>query len=304
MRLALAMADYSREVLLSWPIRRLKADLSARGVSSEACTEKAELVELLLSAAREPPKPPPVARKVPTREPVPDVSDMSAEAVEVRRVLACAPGQHYATLSVPASADAEALKRAYRVLALRLHPDKCAVLGADEAFKRVGRAYAALRDPQQRRAYDLVGGDGAAGASNNPISSTGRPQSAAHSFGDTDAAELFRAFFGTGGGGGGGAWSPSAVEPTDLSASALVERGLSLGQRLVKTFIANPWTLVTLLSALASVVSIAESLVTILGRWLVVALPAAAAGLFVCPPHQRRSLAMVAAVVLCSPFML
>ena len=59
-----------------------------------------------------------------------------------------------------------------------------------------------------------------------------------------------------------------------------------------------------LLSALASLVSIAESLIEILGRGLVIAIPAAAVCIYACPPQQRRHLAVIGALLLCSPFLL
>ena len=66
------------------------------------------------------------------------------------------------------------------------------------------------------------------------------------------------------------------------------------------TFRKNPWAFVTLLSGLASLVSIFESLVSIFGRWLPMVLPVAAVGLVTCPPQQRRKLAIALAMLLCS----
>ncbi len=42
------------------------------------------------------------------------------------------------------------MKRAYRKLAMRLHPDKCHLNGAEDAFKKVGAAFAFLSDKQRR----------------------------------------------------------------------------------------------------------------------------------------------------------
>ena len=84
-----------------------------------------------------------------------------------------------------------------------------------------------------------------------------------------------------------------------------------MAQRLMATFQANPWTLVTLLSGVATLVSILESLVTILGGKGLALSFAGLAGFAVwqytsggrgMAPEQRRKLAMMAAVVLCSGY--
>lgn len=62
---------------------------------------------------------------------------------------------YYAVLGVPKDADAATLKKAYRKLARRLHPDQNpGDAKAEERFKEVGEAYAVLSDPQQREQYD------------------------------------------------------------------------------------------------------------------------------------------------------
>jgi len=66
-------------------------------------------------------------------------------------------GAHYRVLGVNKNADDSALKKAYRKLALKLHPDKNASPEADEAFKAVGLAYATLSDSQKRAIYDRYG---------------------------------------------------------------------------------------------------------------------------------------------------
>ena len=58
---------------------------------------------------------------------------------------------HYQTLGVSPQADAKEIKRAYRKLAGKHHPDK----GGDEAeFKKIQNAYETLSDPQKRQQYD------------------------------------------------------------------------------------------------------------------------------------------------------
>src|SRR5512132_4395299 len=60
---------------------------------------------------------------------------------------------YYDVLGVPPGAGADEIKRAYRQLARRYHPD---ISGGDRgtAFLEVARAYEVLRDPERRRSYD------------------------------------------------------------------------------------------------------------------------------------------------------
>ena len=60
----------------------------------------------------------------------------------------------YDVLGVSTKAPRSEVKRAYRALALRLHPDKCASPTANERFKAVQEAYATLGDRSRRAAYD------------------------------------------------------------------------------------------------------------------------------------------------------
>ncbi len=64
-------------------------------------------------------------------------------------------GDLYAALGVPRSATAADIKKAFRKLALRLHPDKNpGDARAEEAFKRVSEAWNTLGSPDKRAAYD------------------------------------------------------------------------------------------------------------------------------------------------------
>lgn len=65
---------------------------------------------------------------------------------------------YYEVLGVDKGADADAVKRAYRKLAVQFHPDKNPDdKGAEEKFKEATEAYEVLRDAEKRSAYDRFG---------------------------------------------------------------------------------------------------------------------------------------------------
>ena len=61
---------------------------------------------------------------------------------------------YYLVLGGAREAPAEAIKKAFRELALRLHPDRAGE-GSTSAFQEVQEAYDALSDPERRRRHDL-----------------------------------------------------------------------------------------------------------------------------------------------------
>lgn len=69
---------------------------------------------------------------------------------------------YYEALGLTSGATADEVKKAYRALALKLHPDKVQALGLEEReranveFKRVSTAYSVLSDPDKRRQFDVV----------------------------------------------------------------------------------------------------------------------------------------------------
>jgi molecular chaperone DnaJ len=71
---------------------------------------------------------------------------------------------YYEVLGVDRSADAQALKRAYRKLAMDYHPDRNPSADAAEKFKEINQAYEVLTDDQKRQAYDRFGHAGVDGA--------------------------------------------------------------------------------------------------------------------------------------------
>ncbi len=72
---------------------------------------------------------------------------------------------YYEVLGIGRNADDQALKSAYRKLALKYHPDRNPGNGeAEEKFKEAAEAYSVLSDPQKRAAYDRFGHQGVASA--------------------------------------------------------------------------------------------------------------------------------------------
>ncbi len=106
---------------------------------------------------------------------------------------------YYEVLSVTRTADGEEIKRSYRRLAMKFHPDRNpGDAQAELKFKECAEAYEVLSDDAKRKRYDQFGHGGVSGG---------------HDFSHMDVTDIFSmfddifggAFAGRGGGGGGGA---------------------------------------------------------------------------------------------------
>jgi DnaJ homolog subfamily B member 5 len=71
---------------------------------------------------------------------------------------------YYKTLGIQKGATDEDIKKAYRKLALKFHPDKNKAAGAEEKFKEIAEAYEVLSDKKKRDVYDRYGEDGLKGS--------------------------------------------------------------------------------------------------------------------------------------------
>lgn len=67
---------------------------------------------------------------------------------------------YYQTLGIPKGSNEEEIKKAYRRMALRFHPDKNKDANAEEKFKEIAEAYEVLSDPKKRLVYDQLGEEG------------------------------------------------------------------------------------------------------------------------------------------------
>ncbi len=64
---------------------------------------------------------------------------------------------YYAALGLPRDADLAQIKKAYRTLARQYHPDVSKAANAEAQFKNAATAYATLKNPEKRAAYDALG---------------------------------------------------------------------------------------------------------------------------------------------------
>lgn len=75
---------------------------------------------------------------------------------------------YYEIMGVARDATQDEIKRAYRKLARKYHPDVSKEADAEVRFKEVGEAYEVLKDPEKRAAYDQLGSNWQAGQDFNP----------------------------------------------------------------------------------------------------------------------------------------
>lgn len=103
---------------------------------------------------------------------------------------------YYATLGVGKSASADEIKKAYRSLAKKYHPDVNKEPGAEEKFKEINEAYSVLSDDTKRKNYDTYGSaDGPQGFGGGAGGFSGF--GGAGGFGGFE--DIFSQFFGGGG---------------------------------------------------------------------------------------------------------
>jgi molecular chaperone DnaJ len=105
---------------------------------------------------------------------------------------------YYEVLGVGKDASADEIKKAFRRLAIKFHPDR----GGDETkFKEINEAYEVLKDADKRKRYDQFGHAGVGGAGGDPFAGFGGGQNVNFDFGDLGLGDIFSSFFGGGFGG-------------------------------------------------------------------------------------------------------
>lgn len=121
---------------------------------------------------------------------------------------------YYAVMGLSPNATQEEIKRAYRKLARKYHPDVSKESNAEEKFKELGEAYEVLKEPEKRAAYDQLRQQGWRGGEQfTPPPNWGE----SHGFGDIhvetmqgDFSDFFETLFGRGPSTSGWTRRPSA----------------------------------------------------------------------------------------------
>lgn len=107
---------------------------------------------------------------------------------------------YYKILNVARGASQDEIKKAYRTLARKYHPDVSKEANAEDKFKEVGEAYEVLRDPEKRAQYDQFGQNYRHGQSFTPPPGWG---DSAGGFGSNNFSSFFENMFANAGMGAG-----------------------------------------------------------------------------------------------------
>lgn len=134
---------------------------------------------------------------------------------------------YYKTLGVARDAKTEDIKKAYRRLARKYHPDVSKEVGAEESFKAVNEANDVLSDPEKRRAYDQLGHYQPGQDFRPPPGWGGRSASGAGASG-MDFSDFFAQMFGADMGGHAGSHSNAHRRQRAAPRGQNVEATLSL----------------------------------------------------------------------------
>ncbi len=141
---------------------------------------------------------------------------------------------YYQILGVTKKAAQDEIKKAYRKLAVKYHPDKNpGVKSAEEKFKEISEAYEVLGDPEKRKQYDNLGANWKqyqqGGFNQGPYA--GRPGGRTYSYGSPEDADFFggsgfsdffESFFGRGRGASPYGRADFEYPPSDLAGEILI----------------------------------------------------------------------------------
>nr|CAD1823718.1 unnamed protein product [Ananas comosus var. bracteatus] len=227
---ALQSGDRARALKFLSKARRLDPSLPVDALLSTAASADAD-ADADANADPSPPPPPPPDTSRPTSPPSSGTASAAKARVRARARAGAGAGasssddassrsyteeqaaivrqiriqkDYYQILGVEKGCSVEDVRRAYRKLSLKVHPDKNQAPGAEEAFKAVSKAFQCLSDDESRKRYDLIG-------SEEPALRRAPARHGSHGFNgfyeaDFDADEIFRNFF-------FGGMAPAAATP-------------------------------------------------------------------------------------------
>lgn len=98
----------------------------------------------------------------------------------------------YVSLGLARSATDKDIKKAYRKMALKYHPDRSG--GDENKFKEVSAAYEILSDPQKKKEYDTYGGSSSGSGGASPFGGGGGGGFSSFG-GGRNSRDIFKAFF-------------------------------------------------------------------------------------------------------------
>ncbi len=116
---------------------------------------------------------------------------------------------YYKVLGVPKTVSGDDLKKSYKKLAHKFHPDISKEENAEVKFKEIGEAYNVLKDKEKRAAYDALGNQPKSQGFKPPPDWTANQNQGSSSFEDMDFSDLFAQF---GGGSNGSTQYRSSVQ--------------------------------------------------------------------------------------------
>ena len=135
---------------------------------------------------------------------------------------------YYETLGVPRTATQDDIKKSFRKLARKYHPDVSKLPDAEKRFKELNEANEVLKDPEKRAAYDQMGSNWKAGQEFSPPPNWDdgfefRGGDAAGGAAGFDASDFFESLFGRRARGGGGPRRAASLQGEDHHAKVLID---------------------------------------------------------------------------------
>ena len=135
---------------------------------------------------------------------------------------------YYETLGVPRTATQDEIKKSFRKLARKYHPDVSKLPDAEKRFKDLNEANEVLKDPEKRTAYDQMGSNWKAGQEFSPPPNWddgfefrgGAATGGAEGF---DASDFFESLFGRRARGGGAPRRAASLQGEDHHAKVLID---------------------------------------------------------------------------------